>query len=105
MGFLILGWRFDSSQGHKYNLYGGRSSIGRALSCGLSGCRFKSGRSPINMLGFLNTKISFLAGVIVLLAVSGAVGAMIFYQMYQIMNIRYQPMEFKSLDSLEESLE
>jgi hypothetical protein len=57
------------------------------------------------MLGFLNTKISTLAGIIILLVITGAVGAMICYQFYQVVTIRYEPIEFRSLDSLEESIE
>lgn len=48
------------------------------------------------MLGFLNTRISTLTGIIILLAVSGAVGSMIFYQMYQVLTIKYEPIEFRS---------
>ena len=50
------------------------------------------------MLGFLNTKISTLAGIIVLLVITGAVGVMICYQMYQVLTIRYEPIEFRTLE-------
>jgi len=45
------------------------------------------------MLGFLDTRVSTLAGIIILLLITGAVGAMIFYQLHQIMSIRFSAME------------
>lgn len=61
-------------------------------------CGTLSGSSNLldrpNMLDFLNTKVSTLVGIIVLLLVTGVVGAMIYYQMYQIMTIRYEPISF-----------
>ena len=65
----------------------------RASRCGREGCRFEPGRSPI-MLDFFNTRVSTLVGIIILLLVTGAVGAMICYQMYQVMNIRYESIVF-----------
>lgn len=47
------------------------------------------------MFDFLNIKISTLTGIIVLLLVVGAVGAMIFYQFYQLMTIRFEVIELK----------
>jgi hypothetical protein len=45
------------------------------------------------MLGFLNTRISTLAGIIVLLLICLGVGLAIIYQMNQIANIRINTLE------------
>jgi len=45
------------------------------------------------MLGFLNTRISTLAGIIVLLLICLGIGLMIIYQMNQIINVRVDFME------------
>ncbi|MBZ9578090.1 hypothetical protein KJA13_03630 [Patescibacteria group bacterium] len=47
------------------------------------------------MFDFLNIRISTLTGIIILLLVAGSVGAMIFYQFYQLMTIRFEVMELK----------
>jgi len=47
------------------------------------------------MLGFLNTKVSTLAGIIILLLITGAIGAMIFHEFHQIISIRFEVMELK----------
>jgi len=47
------------------------------------------------MLGFLNTRISTPIGIIILLLVVIAVGAMIFYQLHQVMSIRFEVMELQ----------
>jgi hypothetical protein len=48
---------------------------------------------PHNMTGFLDVRISTLAGIITLLLVAGAVGFMIFYQFNQIVNIQMRTIE------------
>ena len=64
----------------------------RASRCGREGCRFESGQSP-TMLGFLNTRISTLAGIIVLLLICLGIGFAIVYQMNQIVSIRVNAIE------------
>jgi len=45
------------------------------------------------MLGFLNTRVSTIAGIIVLLLVAGSVGVMIFWQFNRLMNVRIEMIE------------
>lgn len=45
------------------------------------------------MFDFLNTRISTIAGIIVLLLVAGSVGIMIFWQFHQLMTIRFEVIE------------
>jgi len=47
------------------------------------------------MLGFLNTRVSTLAGIIILLLITGAVATMIFYEFHQIISTRFEVMELK----------
>jgi len=45
------------------------------------------------MLDFFNTRISTITGIIILLLVAGSVGAMIFWQLNQLMNMRIEMIE------------
>ena len=45
------------------------------------------------MFGFLNTRISTVTGIIILLLVAGSVGAMIFWELYQLMTISFEVIE------------
>jgi len=45
------------------------------------------------MLDFLNTRISTIAGIIILLLVAGSVGVMIFRQLHQLMAINFEVIE------------
>jgi len=47
-------------------------------------------------MDFLNFRISTIAGIIVLLLVSFTVGAFIYYQMEQFMNMRFEVVDFSS---------
>ena len=45
------------------------------------------------MFGFLNKRISTVAGIIILVLIAASFGAMVLYQWYQIMTLRYQAIE------------
>jgi len=47
------------------------------------------------MLRFLDTRISTPIGIIILVLIVGAVGVMIFYQLHQLMSIRFEAMELE----------
>ena len=65
----------------------------RASDCGSEGCGFETHRSPINIMDFLNKNFSTLTGIIVLLLVATAVGAIFVYRLNEITEIRLQAIE------------
>ena len=57
------------------------------------------------MFDFLQLRISTIAGFIFIFLIIGVFGAVIFWQFYQLMNIRFETIELKTLEKpMEESL-
>ena len=68
----------------------GVAQLGRALRCGRSGWEFKSPRSPIFMLGFLNRRISTHIGIIVILFFAFVAGWFMINQYIRFMEMRIE---------------